>query len=94
MEKRPCKYWVFIQKRKSGPRPYYHTLGYQIKWGGTGWSDPGSQYNKKNLVRKIGPFPTRIALLDFYWSNQANLPGGTDAQVLDYAERFDCDDQE
>ena len=90
-DKRPCRYWIIVQRNSSGQ--ILHTLGYEIHWS-SGWSSMiPAQYVPKNLIERHGPFPTRVEQLNFYQQHRGTLPGGTSARLIDLADRFDCADQ-
>ena len=92
---RRCRYWIFVQDKKTGTRRFIHTLGYQIRWS-TGWSSYNAQFQKDWLLEKIGPFNTRVEMLSFYYANRGNLAGGMNARLIDNADRStvgDCADQ-
>lgn len=90
-----CRYWILIQDKKSGSKPFIHTLAYQIKWS-SGWSSYEAQYQNDWLVNTVGPFNTRNEMLSFYYANRDNFLGGINARLIDMADRSsvgDCQDQ-
>jgi hypothetical protein len=92
----PCRYWIVICDTKKGPKPVTHNLCVQIRWSSTGWSDYTSQYDKKHLVERIGPFDSRTQMLSYYWDNKSSLYGGNNAWTIDMSDRTlarDCQDQ-
>ena len=86
-----CRYWILIKKYKRKIKPYIHEMRYERYWTTGGWS---SIPNYKTTIQKRGSFETRSQMLSYYWDNQANLPGGADARIVDMSEHpATCEDQ-
>jgi hypothetical protein len=80
-----------VDKNSSGQ--FMHKLCYELRWS-SGWSSMiPSQYNPDNLIERHGPFDSRTEQLSFFAQNRATFPGGSNARLIDLADRFDCADQ-